>query len=652
MHRTGKSTAVLVLASAVALFVSSAGVAQDPGTGRKLAFLVGVGKYQHGKLNDLDFTENDVEDVDSALRAQGYKTLLLTTRIGKTNAARQPTQENFWSSLSAFIKQNKPTKADLMIVCLAGHGIQPLGSDDSYFCPADANPAIKEVKTPQGTKNVPANPETLVSVGDVLKVLDDSGVGYKLLLVDACRNDPSVRGRRGLDHVNVAALPEQTGVLLSCKSGEFSFEHKSLGRGHGVFFHHVIEGLSGAAQDAKGRVTWDGLGLYVRSEVPAKVRDIFGDQGGAQNPNAINNIAGEPAVLARITAPQNPTPTPTPVPKQMPAPSTAAAPSTPLIPRVVTNRAGTNEQRPASLSAPFNQGEAQAARKAWAKFYRSPEEGKNSIGMEFALIPPGRFPMGSAEAAEEILKSFPYAEKEWLAGERPVHPVTIGQPYYLAKFEVTKAQFKQFVDDANYVTDAEKAGKGDAGSTWRDSGFNQSDDSPVVNVSHNDAVAFCGWLARKEKGSYRLPTEADWEYACRAGAVTRYPNGDDSEDLTKIANVADATAKAQFPEWKSVDSSDGFVFTSPVGKFPANAFGLHDMIGNVWEWCADRYSGDYYTPSPQRDPKGPSSGSDRVYRGGAFNTDPVLCRAATRDANLPAFRNRNLGFRVVRGPAE
>ncbi len=109
----------------------------------------------------------------------------------------------------------------------------------------------------------------------------------------------------------------------------------------------------------------------------------------------------------------------------------------------------------------------------------------------------------------------------------------------------------------------------------------------MVNVSWNDAVAFCKWLSKKEGNTYRLPTEAEWEYACRAGTTTRYYSGDDPETLAKVGNVADATAKAKFPDWKyTIKASDGYVFTSPVGSFQPNAFGLYDMHGNAWQWCA------------------------------------------------------------------
>ena len=134
--------------------------------------------------------------------------------------------------------------------------------------------------------------------------------------------------------------------------------------------------------------------------------------------------------------------------------------------------------------------------------------------------------------------------------------------------------------------------------SWRNTGFEQTDEHPVVNVSWNDAVAFCKWLSKKEGKTYRLPTEAEWEYACRAGTTTRYYSGDDPETLAKVGNVADAALKAKFPDWKyTIKASDGYVFTAPVGKFKPNAFGLYDMHGNAWQWCADWYGEEYYCAS-------------------------------------------------------
>ena len=140
--------------------------------------------------------------------------------------------------------------------------------------------------------------------------------------------------------------------------------------------------------------------------------------------------------------------------------------------------------------------------------------------------------------------------------------------------------------------------------SWRNVGFAQTDLHPVVCVSWNDAVAFCDWLSRKEGKTYRLPTEAEWEYACRAGTTTRYWCGDDPEGLARAANVPDASAKSLFPAWKTIGASDGCVFTAPVGSYRPNPFGLYDMHGNAWQWCSDWAYSRYYEISPPADSAG------------------------------------------------
>ena len=181
----------------------------------------------------------------------------------------------------------------------------------------------------------------------------------------------------------------------------------------------------------------------------------------------------------------------------------------------------------------------------------------------------------------------------------------ITRPFYLGTYHVTRGQFRHFVDDTGYKTDAENHVAGfngfgcdlktkklsdDKKYSWRYVGFEQTDEHPVVNISWNDAIAFCKWLNRKEGNTYRLPTEAEWEYACRAGTTSRYFSGDDPETLAKVANVSDAAAKAEFPTLKlTIKASDGYAFTAPVGSFKPNAFGLYDMHGNAWQWCSDWY---------------------------------------------------------------
>ena len=162
-------------------------------------------------------------------------------------------------------------------------------------------------------------------------------------------------------------------------------------------------------------------------------------------------------------------------------------------------------------------------------------------------------------------------------------------------------------------------------------GFEQTDQHPVVNVSWNDAVAFAEWLSRKEGKTYRLPTEAEWEYACRAGTTTRYFCGDDAEGLAEVGKRRgwDGPGKVSRLD-VTIAARDGFVYTAPVGRYRPNAWGLHDMHGNVWEWCWDWYGADYYKALTRGRPAGPLEAADRVIRGGSWSSDPRHCRSADR----------------------
>jgi formylglycine-generating enzyme required for sulfatase activity len=294
----------------------------------------------------------------------------------------------------------------------------------------------------------------------------------------------------------------------------------------------------------------------------------------------------------------------------------------------------------------------------------------NSIGMKLTLIPAGEFLMGSSESPEELRKAFrdyvdPFPWVDHFADEYPRHRVRITKPFYLGTCHVTVGQFRKFVEDTAYKTDAEKNGKGGVGIAigpdgeevtggrefnWRNTGFAQTDEHPVVNVSWNDATAFCRWLSHKDGKTYLLPTEAQWEYACRAGTTTRFWNGDDPEKLAQVGNVLDATCKAKFPgteDW-AIHAADGYVFTSPVGRFRRNAFGLYDMHGNAAQWCSDWYGAKYYEASPADDPSGPNSGKTRVQRGSAWGTvGPSYSMSAYRVGAPPGDSGFGTGFRVV-----
>ena len=299
----------------------------------------------------------------------------------------------------------------------------------------------------------------------------------------------------------------------------------------------------------------------------------------------------------------------------------------------------------------------------------------DSIGTPFVRIPAGEFLMGSDETIEAMARDFPQYERqrfEKIDDEGPVHRVRITRDFYLGQTEVTVGQFRRFVELSGYVPESLRDGTGGYGYnpaydpatsarhdafegrhpqySWRNPGYPQTDDFPVVNVTWNDAVAMGRWLSEKEGVRYRLPTEAEWEYACRAGTRTRYAGDDAPESLTASANVFDAEAASFWPQWRdfALRSSDGFVFAAPVGSRAPNAFGLYDMHGNVWEWVADWYGEDTYSRSPEADPQGPETGETRVRRGGSWHTWAFYARAAFRNWNTPNTRYTLLGFRLLR----
>jgi formylglycine-generating enzyme required for sulfatase activity len=272
------------------------------------------------------------------------------------------------------------------------------------------------------------------------------------------------------------------------------------------------------------------------------------------------------------------------------------------------------------------------------------------VKMEFVRVPKGKFKMGSPE------------DEKGRDKDEELHDVEITHDFYLGKYHVTRGQFRAFVQDSGYETEAEKDGKGGWGwnpdkeafeqnkdYNWKNVGFEQGEDHPVLCVSWNDAEAFSKWLSRKTGKAVRLPTEAEWEYACRAGSTTRFSSGDDPETLARVGNVADGTAKTKFKDWDTIEAEDGYVFTAPAGKFAANRFGLHDMHGNAWQWCADWYGP--YGDLPRENPLRAESVNDkegRVLRGGSWTNGPVFCRAAGRRGWLaPSSRDYRLGFRVA-----
>jgi len=279
---------------------------------------------------------------------------------------------------------------------------------------------------------------------------------------------------------------------------------------------------------------------------------------------------------------------------------------------------------PPPAIAPFDAAKAKEHQTAWAKYLGVKVESENSIGIRFVLVPPGEFDMGSTE--EEVAKLLEEAKAtnqpswyiERLPSEVPKRRVRITKPFYLSVSEVTQTQYERVVGD-------------------NPSRFKEDPTCPVEMVTWDEASAFCrklGELPEERSGqrAYRLPTEAEWEYSCRAGTTTTWYSGDDEAGLKEIA-------------WYSANSGRK---THPVCEKTPNAWGLYDMHGNVWEWCQDWWAVDYYGASPLDDPTGPTGGSVRVYRGGGWYDDASLCRASYRRWDGPGLRYGLRGFRLAR----
>ena len=276
---------------------------------------------------------------------------------------------------------------------------------------------------------------------------------------------------------------------------------------------------------------------------------------------------------------------------------------------------------------PFDAKEAKRRQEETARALGVPVNKTIDLGggvkLELVLIPAGEFMMGSGESAEAVARKCSYkgAKPEWFNNEHPRHKVRITKPFYIGKYEVTQEQWEKL--------------------TGRNPAYFKGPKNPAERVSWNDCATFLKKLNARvnEKGAFALPTEAQWEYACRAGTATPFHTGP-----TISTDQANYDGDYTYGDGrKGIDRKK----TLPAGSFRSNAFGLYDMHGNVYEWCSDWYRGDYYGNSPKDDPKGPGEGESRVLRSGIWASFPGYCRSADRSAHIPSNRGLNTGARVI-----
>ncbi len=508
--RLSRLTSFGITVAALAAFLAFAllfppGWSSAQQDGRRVALVIGNNTYSGMPLQNA---VNDARSMRDVLRQLGF-----TVRIAEnTNRAELE------RTVRDFIVSVNP--GDVALFFYSGHGIQVDG--ENFLVPTDFN-AVDEIEAKHRA----------YSAELIRERMEQSGAGLRIIVLDACRDNPfSARrsGSRGL-----AAMNASSGTLIAFATGPNQAASDNPRGNNGLFTSYLIEAL---------RVP----GLRIGEVFRRVGGQVYRASSGRQEPWTASSVYGDfyfiPPAGGVVSEPS-------PVIVEPPRP-------TPTPPAMV----------------------------------------RDSIGMRFKLIQSGSFLMGSNSSNADD-------------DESPVHRVTISRPFYIGIHEVTQEQYESVM--------------GTNPSHFRGS------NRPVESVSWNDAMEFCRRLSRMEGVTYRLPTEAEWEYACRANITTDYYWGNGS---------------AERYAWHYENSGSQ---THNVGQKRPNAWGLHDIAGNVWEWCSDWYDEDYYSRSPARDPQGPSSGERRVMRGGSWVNVPRNLRVSFRSGYSPGYSDNPLnGFRCIR----
>jgi formylglycine-generating enzyme required for sulfatase activity len=542
--------------------------------GPRYALVIGNGAYRH--VDSLPNTVNDTTSIAKKLSGMGYNVELLfdSDLAGMSRA------------VSAWIRQLSADRASEGFFWYAGHGIQAGG--ENYLLPVDIN-ADDEAGIVYGS----------YPLGRLLLSLEQTARNkLNVVVLDACRDNPFKNlpgGSRGLSRgfVTVEHPPQDIFVMFSTSPGTTAADGDS-GKNSPfaeAFLKYmdsdeILPVMAGLVTRETMRLTGGKQRPYQNGSIVSELYYSLSSGGSAREQPA--GAGG--ASLAAAPAKQNS--------------SSAAVPSPVMV-----------------------------------------------------LVPAGTFTMGSPEM-----------ELDRGAFGETRHQVTIRNAFYIAAKELSVGEFRRFVEDTKYVTTAEADGGAKiydeangkwvfrAGADWRNPGFRQGDDHPVVCVSWFDAAQYCNWLSVKEglkpaytiagqnvnwdrsADGYRLPTEAEWEYACRAGTSTPFFTGE-------RISTSQANYDGNFP----YNYGNKGLFrkaTVSSGSFPANAWGLYDMHGNVWEWCWDYHN--IPNKNPLTDPIGPATGTKRVNRGGSWGSKASSLRSAATDSDFPETAGSNLGFRLAK----
>lgn len=590
----------LVLALLTVCLASAVLAAAPTVVQQRVALVVGNSAYPASPLKNPG---NDARAMAARLKELDFDVILVENLRTRQIA---PVLRDFRSRL-------RPGAVALFFY--AGHGIQIKGMN--YLPTVDAEIASEE--------DVPFNS---INVGQLLDLMEDTKTQLNIMFIDACRNNPfSRRFRSATSGLARMDMPSGSLISFATRPGSVADDGDA---DHGLYTQSLLAqiGTPGlAVEQTVERVVAGVKKSSSGQQVPWMEATLDGDFyfAAAPVPMADQSAAFELSFWDSIKGSNDPDDFRAYL-KQYPQGRFAA-----LAESRLHHLAGAKVSGGAPASVV-------TAVEADTKVFRDCPECPDMV-----VVPAGSFTMGAP--AHELGSG---------DAERPRREVRITRPLAVARHEITRGQFAAFVEATGYKSEGScriwVGGEWQAkpGRTWRDPGFGQDDSHPAVCVSWHDARAYAAWLAMKTGKPYRLPTEAEWEYAARAGTRTSRYWGDDPDLACDYANVHDAaTQKAHAFSWEPHGCNDGYAETAPVGRFKPNAYGLHDLLGNVWEWVEDCESADYVGAPTDGSARAAEDCDRRMFRGGGWS-GPASVRAAGRSGNPPSYRSQLLGFRVAR----
>ena len=612
----------------------AAGGNQQTLAGDAWAVLIGINRYQHPRIPRLRYAVSDAQAVERALLAQGFhKDRILTLTDEK--ATKAAIEQLLGDELRQQVGSN-----DRVLVFFAGHGKTDQlrsGEEEGYLIPVDGDPARLF--------------STAISMTALRQISDRLPAKHILYIVDACYSGYAIFNRSIADDLLEEMLKKPAIQILTAGRQQDEAQERA---GHGVFTDVLVRGLSGDAfPPGRSWLALEELGLWMKQRV-------FAESNKKQLPQ-YGNLSGEGQFVFQKAGPR-----------------LGALAITGRVEGVEVwlgdRKIGETTRGDTLLAADVPAGTYQlTARKPGHKDWTRtvdvsadqrvelsigfeelgyPREIVGKDGAEMVLIPAGEFWMGNTSEGLEPIRAFckqtPHAnvcrDKHYERDELPRRRVTL-DAFYMDRFLVTNSQFAGFVRATGYRTFAEvqresKVWLWDNGSWKRPSvpnaywrspsgrgGILAESTNPVVQVSWDDATAYCQWAGE------RLPTEAEWEKAARGSDGRRYPWGD-AWDSTK-ANGERKLSR-----------------TTPVGSYPqgVSPYGAHDMAGNVWQWIADWYAEGYYKIGPNGNPLGPEAGKSRVTRGGSWLDHPAVLTTTFRHSIPPSYAVNVVGFRCAKNP--